>query len=1692
MATQRDGAISPKSTPEGVPPDYNYLPPGEDPPDGHDVVESPAGGTYISPEPTDGEDDEGDGAGLSEDDQEFLETGRGFEQAQDFNDASGFVDPPKTIESVSAGDRLGIMRPDTFQFEAAIVEEVIPDTGEIRVTSSTTTGDGPETVTIGMRDVTRGYNSAGDEFAQQRQADLSSQVEGLSKDELREALPRDTGSRFGEQIMADDFDERFSDVDMSDSGAVVDELRELIQDWEDHYAVDLSPALDEVSNRLSEQGNYPDRDGLTGFEYDLPPEDTDFESGLDEVTETEFDDEHERSIAVQRFLEDRTDFDAPIEVPAVDPESQQSFGSAVKLADETGELDKLAHSVRTAQPGENGMAFGWYDGVKVHIKNDLSNEKVAVNEETGVADTLGEVFLHEIGHASHDSGTEGTISVLQFDDPDIDGLEDKVSKYATSNMSEFIAESYLAQWKGEELPDDVLELYDEYGGPDPPDDPIDFEASFEATREIRDMVRETIPEGLPAMYAEEVFATVETMIEESPDVSPEDFADTIETEATPEGVPDGYNYVPPGEEPPEGAETVESPQGATYVEPNPDADGSESEGNAIDEVEEAVAETVTRDSRDSFIRDDDFRNEVFDELVAAVEAGADPDPVVQTVASRADETESYSSLYDTGEILDKMARDHFASDDPAERAVARRLHDRATFPEEFPDASTDRDENPYANDADDLTESLTDSITPDTTFKASNPRYDEGQAAFNELKEYVESGGDPSQAVLAFASAYDANTLENLSPDEVNGKIAAFGRPDRFDTPLDEVGEDLAAEFRKFNRDPDNYPRELSDGQQRVIDALEETARSEDRASGVQDLSFTRLDLNNVDETVAETIEDTGEVESIVETIEDNISGDSRERFYHGVVENLGSRDTRFGEASLLSTASRGVTSEASNEFESELGDDERSQYFEARSEWQREVYAEETAPLFQLAAEATGNGQVPTDDPDVFNVLEDGAGDTESSLYERIAEHSRDTVRDVYGDSVVAYRGLSPEGKPSATGSSSISDDIANAADAGEDMELEHRTLESWTVDPSHARKFSGVDDEDQRDGVIVKQEIPTDRVMASSMSGVLNAAEDELAVAHDESETIEPEQVLTPDEIRDGKPMVELLTRAADFGESDMETEAGDAAESDTDGETPADDSPEAALTIGVEELPPVGWLRADEDPDADSDAVEREAATPLEDLAVTREDMNAIAAEADEWVFDEGPQGGDRWRNTETGEYVYYQPTGAPDPDDDDRPSEIPPGVGQPPGDDSDEDSDINPEPGEVVDVSDMSAEEIEAVVETGDTATVENDLGFEVEGEVTFVDSDWIEIDVSGEPLERPIEDTQIVEKQEELTGGTPAEELEDMSTTERLEDAFDHAADREGFREAGFRGGNTTGDQMEILRYQDGSRDFAIPTSAYPGSTGVVRTTEEAIHNNTFAPVIIDELGGSAAETAVIESPGGEAYIVKEGLEGGTLSEFTRGEKSFEEFGIDEDEFKESAAETMSAAYFTGNGDLHGGNLYVDTENNELAVIDFDSGGEDRYTGIVNFSSFVGAPGMSLMEQNPREKIYDKALDLRRGEADVGGFGDLPRYANDAADKAARAAYIDDNYELDDNEVPAELQFPPSGVETIDDLEDPNDVPDEFYEVEYVDDDGDVVAGEIEDIVDDPDGGKQVRVTPSEGYASFTMIEDANRFTEIRE
>ena len=656
-------------------------------------------------------------------------------------------------------------------------------------------------------------------------------------------------------------------------------------------------------------------------------------------------------------------------------------------------------------------------------------------------------------------------------------------------------------------------------------------------------------------------------------------------------------------------------------------------------------------------------------------------------------------------------------------------------------------------------------------------------------------------------------------------------------------------------------------------------------------------------------------------------------------------------------------------------------------------------------------------------------------------------------------------------------------------------------------------------------------------------------------------------------------------------------------------------------------------------------------LEAVGIARDEMLAISRASDAWRYDPGSP--DRWVQTETGEVVTAaNPEGIPDDYE-----------YLPPSEDAPDDHDVlvsdhggryvstepvegDTAPDSVVDIEDAETSEeigealglgapVHEVVEPGDMVSVVVGLGGQTQAEVSFIDSDWVEVQTANGPLTVGIEEIRGVDVPPErlksgeellndtvpdaepshLAGGVAAaiddsrddfhdirnaitgadsqaeaveiaaDELDDdelaalideverqqeirrewdsvdeagdlrfgqpilydadrpkrgtvddidadgtvwlydenrgmrsginpdfgtiyadpeydedseevftadegryglASNPEVLENAFAATDDTKGSREAGIEGGNTTGDKMKVLQMPDGSRAFATPVDAYPGTTGVVKSRDEARTNNLNSPEVIEALGGTAAQTATTEGPDGREYIVKEGVPGQTASEYAnRG-------GSASENVQEQASETMSAAYFVGNLDLHGGNAVVNTDTGELAIIDHDSagymsrGGFGPQNEVADTSRFTSGP-RGIRAPDATEKIYEKAQQIRAGEVDLGvpDLSDHAEYANDAADKAVRQAYVDPTYDLPDDQVPAELQFPPTGIESLDDFDDPDDRPDDFYEVTFVDGNGDVVVGEVKDIRD----GEEMVVENTEGYGVDT-ITDPNRVVDI--
>lgn len=123
-------AIGTKQTPEGVPENYIYYPPGEEPPDGHDVVQSPSGATYVSPGPVNDTDSDTPAQDTGGDESDATAT------PDDIPDASDRADTePQKAVSDEANDAAAdmerevadILGPDPGRDEFEAAEQFVAD-----------------------------------------------------------------------------------------------------------------------------------------------------------------------------------------------------------------------------------------------------------------------------------------------------------------------------------------------------------------------------------------------------------------------------------------------------------------------------------------------------------------------------------------------------------------------------------------------------------------------------------------------------------------------------------------------------------------------------------------------------------------------------------------------------------------------------------------------------------------------------------------------------------------------------------------------------------------------------------------------------------------------------------------------------------------------------------------------------------------------------------------------------------------------------------------------------------------------------------------------------------------------------------------------------------------------------------------------------------------------------------------------------------------------------------------------------------------------------------------------------------------------------------------------------------------------------------------------------------------------------
>ena len=110
-----------------------------------------------------------------------------------------------------------------------------------------------------------------------------------------------------------------------------------------------------------------------------------------------------------------------------------------------------------------------------------------------------------------------------------------------------------------------------------------------------------------------------------------------------------------------------------------------------------------------------------------------------------------------------------------------------------------------------------------------------------------------------------------------------------------------------------------------------------------------------------------------------------------------------------------------------------------------------------------------------------------------------------------------------------------------------------------------------------------------------------------------------------------------------------------------------------------------------------------------------------------------------------------------------------------------------------------------------------------------------------------------------------EEVASMPTQERLQNAFSLASDTQTAREAGITTGASVADEMSVLSYPDGSRDFAVTVSAHNKYITRQMTNESnARANNEIGPELTELFGGKSCQVEIVYH-NGEDHIVKEGI-----------------------------------------------------------------------------------------------------------------------------------------------------------------------------------------------------------------------------------
>jgi len=183
----------------------------------------------------------------------------------------------------------------------------------------------------------------------------------------------------------------------------------------------------------------------------------------------------------EQQLEEMADLPGGVSLPLLtEGDDQREVMKTLTQAASDGLLGET-DEIRSAT-GEKQGAYT-FNFKRLQINDDVTSDDLAglSDENFAVGDSMEWLVLHELGHANHhteigdvteadDYLFEGSLTTTRDGEwigrERLEIAEDEVSEYARTNPAEFVAEVFAGLALGQEFPDEVMEMYDEFDGPD--------------------------------------------------------------------------------------------------------------------------------------------------------------------------------------------------------------------------------------------------------------------------------------------------------------------------------------------------------------------------------------------------------------------------------------------------------------------------------------------------------------------------------------------------------------------------------------------------------------------------------------------------------------------------------------------------------------------------------------------------------------------------------------------------------------------------------------------------------------------------------------------------------------------------------------------------------------------------------------------------------------------------------------------------------------------------------------------------------------------------------------------------------------------------------------------------------------------------------------------------------------------------